>query len=110
MLRPVCAARSSRQIVLIGFGSTKGGAIAEAVSRLNKSGTKARGGVHLPQVFPLPDSLGEILMGGPGEKYVVESNVSGQLQALIASRFAWKPRGGTCVVMMAGRLMPPLIS
>lgn len=33
-------------------------------------------------------------MGGPGEKYVVESNVSGQLQALIASRFAWKPPRG----------------
>lgn len=90
VLRPVLCGAEQPQIVLIGFGSTKG-AIAEAVSRLNKSGTKARG-VHLPQVFPLPDSLGEILMG-PGEKYVVESNVSGQLQALIASRFAWKPRG-----------------
>ncbi len=90
VLQPVLCGEEQPQIVLIGFGSTKG-AIGEAVSRLNKKGTKAMG-VHLPQVFPLPDSLGEILTG-PGEKYVVESNVSGQLQALIASRFAWKPQG-----------------
>lgn len=97
-LPPVICGVEDPELVLIGFGSTKG-AIAEAVANLNERGTRAQG-VHLPQVFPLPASLEEILTG-PGEKYVVEGNASGQLQALIASRFAWKPTG--CVRRYDGR-------
>ena len=76
--------------MLIGFGSTKG-AIAEAVEILNSRGTKAQG-VHLPQVFPLPKGLGELLKK-PAQKLIVEGNYTGQLEELIASRFAWKPDG-----------------
>lgn len=89
-LEPVLTGAEDPDAVLIGFGSTKG-AIAEAVQQLNKGGCKVQG-VHLPQVFPLPSSLEEILQR-PGRKFVVESNYSGQLEALIASRFAWKPTG-----------------
>lgn len=89
-LEPVLTGASEPDAMLIGFGSTKG-AIAEAVKLLNENGCKVQG-VHLPQVFPLPESLEEILQR-PGRKFVVESNYSGQLESLLAARFAWKPTG-----------------
>lgn len=89
-LEPVLCGAEDPEIMLIGFGSTKG-AIAEAVEILNGQGHRAQG-VHLPQVFPLPKGL-EQLLHKPAQKYIVESNYSGQLEDLIASRFAWKPTG-----------------
>lgn len=89
-LQPVLCGSDEPEAILIGFGSTKG-AIAEAVQILNEAGCKVQG-VHLPQVFPLPDSLEDILQGS-GRKLIVESNYSGQLEALIVARFAWKPTG-----------------
>lgn len=89
-LDPVICGSDEPDAYLIGFGSTKG-AIAEAVEKLNANGCKVQG-VHLPQVFPLPESLGKILEK-PGRKFIVEGNYSGQLESLIASRFAWKPTG-----------------
>ncbi len=89
-LAPVICGSDEPNAYLIGFGSTKG-AIAEAVQKLNKNGCKVQG-VHLPQVFPLPKSL-ETILQKPGRKFIVEGNYSGQLEALIASRFAWKPTG-----------------
>jgi len=89
-LDPVLCGAEDPEIMLIGFGSTKG-AIAEAVAVLNSRGCRAQG-VHLPQVFPLPRRLGELLQK-PAQKFIVESNYSGQLEELIASRFAWKPTG-----------------
>ncbi len=76
--------------VLMGWGSTKG-AIRETVEFLNQGTCKVLG-VHLPQVYPLPKSLQKILEG-PGRKFIVESNFTGQLERLIASEFAWKPDG-----------------
>ncbi|NMB01153.1 MAG: 2-oxoacid:acceptor oxidoreductase subunit alpha [Firmicutes bacterium] len=89
-LEPVLCGASEPDAMLIGFGSTKG-AIAEAVQILNSRGCKVQG-VHLPQVFPLPKSLVAILQR-PARKFIVEGNYSGQLEALIASRFAIKPTG-----------------
>lgn len=89
-LEPIFCGAEEPDAMLIGFGSTKG-AIAEAVQILNNGGCKVRG-VHLPQVFPLPSSL-EAILQHPGRKFIVEGNYSGQLEALIASRFAWKPTG-----------------
>ena len=89
-LEPVLCGAEEPDAMLIGFGSTKG-AIAEAVQILNGGGCKVQG-VHLPQVFPLPESLEEILQR-PGRKFIVESNYSGQLEALISARFAIKPTG-----------------
>lgn len=89
-LEPVFCGAEEPDAMLIGFGSTKG-AIAEAVQILNKGGCKVQG-VHLPQVFPLPKSL-EAILQRPGRKFIVEGNFSGQLEALIASRFAIKPTG-----------------
>lgn len=74
--------------VLIGWGSTKG-ALMETVEFLNQGTCKVLG-VHLPQVYPLPKSL-EVILKGPGRKFIVESNYTGQLERLIASEFAWKP-------------------
>lgn len=89
-LEPVLCGAEEAEVVLIGFGSTKG-AIAEAVDILNSQGVKAQG-VHLPQVYPLPRSL-EMLMKKPARTYIVEANYSGQLEELVASRFAVKPTG-----------------
>ena len=90
VLEPVLCGAEEPDAMLIGFGSTKG-AIAEAVQILNDGGCKVQG-VHLPQVFPLPKSL-EAVLQRPGRKFIVESNYSGQLEALIAARFAIKPTG-----------------
>lgn len=88
-LAPVIfGAKDNPKAVLISWGSTKG-ALRETVELLNKGGCRVQG-VHLPQVFPLPAELEEILRG-PGRKVIVEGNYSGQLQRLIASEFAWKP-------------------
>lgn len=89
-LDPVLCGAEEPDAMLIGFGSTKG-AIAEAVQILNSRGCKVQG-VHLPQVFPLPKSL-EALLQRTARKIIVESNYSGQLEALIAARFAIKPTG-----------------
>lgn len=89
-LEPVLCGTEEPDAMLIGFGSTKG-AIAEAVQVLNGGGCKVQG-VHLPQVFPLPASL-EAILQRPGRKFIVESNYSGQLEALISARFAIKPTG-----------------
>ncbi len=89
-LEPVLCGSEEPDAMLIGFGSTKG-AIEEAVQRLNGGGCKVQG-VHLPQVFPLPQSL-EAILQRPGRKFIVEGNYSGQLESLIASRFAIKPTG-----------------
>ena len=89
-VEPVLCGSEEPDATLIGFGSTKG-AIAEAVRALNEGGCKVQG-VHLPQVFPLPESLDAILQR-PGRKFIVEGNYSGQLEALLASRFAVKPTG-----------------
>lgn len=89
-MEPVLCGSEEPDATLIGFGSTKG-AIAEAVRALNEGGCKVQG-VHLPQVFPLPESLDAILQR-PGRKFIVEGNYSGQLEALLASRFAVKPTG-----------------
>lgn len=89
-LEPVLCGSDEPDAVLIGFGSTKG-AIAEAVSILNEGGCKVQG-IHLPQVFPLPGSLESILQRS-GRTFVVEGNFSGQLESLLAFRFAFKPTG-----------------
>jgi 2-oxoglutarate ferredoxin oxidoreductase subunit alpha len=89
-LGPVLCGAEDPEIMLIGFGSTKG-AIAEAVEILNSRGLRAQG-VHLPQVFPLPKSLEQFLQQ-PAQKFIVESNYSGQLEDLIAARFAVRPTG-----------------
>ncbi len=89
-LAPVTYGDDQPDIVLIGWGSTKG-AIRSAVEILQEQGTKALA-IHLPQVYPLPAEL-EQLLAGPGEKYVVEGNFSGQLQKLLGMEFAWKPAG-----------------
>ncbi|NLM42387.1 MAG: 2-oxoacid:acceptor oxidoreductase subunit alpha [Firmicutes bacterium] len=89
-LEPVLCGAEDAELMLIGFGSTKG-AIAEAVEMLNSRGIRAQG-VHLPQVFPLPQGL-EVLLQKPARKFIVEGNYTGQLEELIASRFAWKPDG-----------------
>jgi len=49
-------------------------------------------GVHLPQVFPLPKSLEQFLQQ-PAQKFIVESNYSGQLEDLIAGPFRREPTG-----------------
>jgi 2-oxoglutarate ferredoxin oxidoreductase subunit alpha len=89
-LEPVLCGAEEPDAMLIGFGSTKG-AIREAVRILNEGGCKVQG-VHLPQVFPLPEALGELLKR-PARKFVVEGNFTGQLEELIAARFAIKPTG-----------------
>lgn len=89
-LDPVLCGADEPELMLIDFGSTKG-AVAEAVEILNSQGCRAQG-VHLPQVFPLPKSLAALLQK-PARKFIVEANYSGQLEDLIASRFAWKPDG-----------------
>lgn len=89
-LDPSLCGAGKPQTVLISFGSAKG-AVWEAVEILNAKGCKVQG-VHLPQVFPLPKSLKEIL-DNSARKFIVESNYTGQLEALIASHFAWKPHG-----------------
>lgn len=89
-LEPVLCGAEEPDAMLIGFGSTKG-AIAEAVRILGERGCRVQG-VHLPQVFPLPKSL-EALLQRDCRKFIVEANYSGQLEELIASRFAIKPTG-----------------
>ena len=89
-LDPILCGSEEPDAMLIGFGSTKG-AIAEAVDILNRGGCKVQG-IHLPQVFPLPDSL-EALLQRPARKFIVEGNFSGQLESLIASRFAMRSTG-----------------
>lgn len=89
-LAPVTYGDDNPDYILIGFGSTKG-AIREAVDLLRKQGHKALA-VHLPQVYPLPTSLTNLLEE-PGKKYIVESNYTGQLEKLLGMEFAWKPDG-----------------
>ena len=84
-LEPVVFGEEEPEIVLIGFGSTKG-AIRETVEILRRRGYKAQA-VHLPQVYPFPADL-ETILHGPGRKFFVESNFTGQLESLIASTFA----------------------
>ncbi|NLJ74316.1 MAG: 2-oxoacid:acceptor oxidoreductase subunit alpha [Firmicutes bacterium] len=101
-LEPVVYGEEEPEAVLIGFGSTKG-AIEETVEILRQRGCKAQA-VHLPQVYPLPASLGKILHGS-GKKFIVESNYTGQLESLIGSVFAWKPDGS--IRRYDGRPMNP---
>jgi len=89
-LDPVTYGSDQPEYVLIGFGSTKG-AIREAVDLLETYGYPGLA-VHLPQVYPLPASLAKILKG-PGKKFIVESNFTGQLYRLLSMEFAWKADG-----------------
>lgn len=103
VLEPVlCGVTEDPDFVLIGWGSTKG-AIKEAVEILNRDSDRVMG-VHLPQVYPLPQNLDKIL-NLPARKYIIESNYTGQLERLIASEFAWKPDGS--VRRYDGRPMDP---
>lgn len=101
-LPPVTFGDEQADIVLISFGSTKG-ALRETIAILTDQGVKAYG-VHLPQVCPLPSQLESILLG-PGKKYVVESNYTGQLAKLITMEFAIKPDGN--ILRYDGRPLNP---
>jgi 2-oxoglutarate ferredoxin oxidoreductase subunit alpha len=69
-------------LVLIGWGSTKG-AIDEAVERLRAEGTNA-GSLHFTEVWPLPD-----LDVRPDARYwVIEGNATGQFARLLESEDA----------------------
>lgn len=89
-LAPVVFGDDDPELVLIAWGSTKG-ALRETVDILQEQGKKVKG-VHINQVFPFSKEL-EPILNGPGTKYVVESNYSGQLQKLLGMEFAWKPDG-----------------
>lgn len=89
-LAPVTYGDEDSDLVLIGWGSSKG-AIREAVDQLQILGNAALA-VHLPQVYPLPDQLRDILTSR-GKKFVVEGNYSGQLEKLIGMEFGLKPDG-----------------
>lgn len=89
-LPPVTYGDEEPELVLISWGSTKG-ALRETVSLLQEQGKKVKG-VHINQVFPFSEKL-EAILNGPGKKYVVESNYTGQLQKLLGMEFAWKPDG-----------------
>ncbi len=89
-LAPVVFGDDDPELVLISWGSTKG-ALRETVDILKEQGKKVKG-VHINQVYPFSKEL-EPILTGPGTKYVVESNYSGQLQKLLGMEFAWKPDG-----------------
>ena len=71
------------EIVIVGWGSTWG-AITGAVGRLRRAGTKVAQ-VHLTNVFPFPQDLGEILHGYT-HVLVPEMNL-GQLTALLRAEY-----------------------
>jgi 2-oxoglutarate/2-oxoacid ferredoxin oxidoreductase subunit alpha len=73
--------------LVVGWGSTKH-VIREAVRRL---GRKDVASVHLPQVYPLPDRISELIFNAD-EFFVVENNATSQLMRLMMSELE-TPRG-----------------
>lgn len=78
---PVCDGPANAELLLVGWGSSKG-AVAEAAATLAADGVKAAT-LHFPQVWPL---VAERFLGRLGEAkrvVAVEGNASGQLARLI---------------------------
>jgi 2-oxoglutarate ferredoxin oxidoreductase subunit alpha len=73
--------------LVVGWGSTKH-VIMEALKRL---GRKDVSSVHLPQIYPLPDSISELIFEAD-EFFVVENNATSQLNRLMMSELE-TPRG-----------------
>ena len=88
-LEPVLCGSDEPDAVLIGFGSPKV-LLPKRCPFSTRAAAKSRD--SSPQVFPLPGSLESILQRS-GRTFVVEGNFSGQLESLLASRFAFKPTG-----------------
>jgi len=67
--------------ILVGWGSSRG-AVLEALELLKRDGVPA-GMIHFTELWPLPD-----YSFPPGKQYVcVESNMTGQLETLLRSRY-----------------------
>ncbi len=88
-LEPVVSG-SGTELALVGFGSTKH-AIREAADWLCQHGVEAAA-VHLPQVWPLHKSAGELL-SNYHKVIVVEQNATGQLAGLLRSELGLEAAG-----------------
>jgi 2-oxoglutarate ferredoxin oxidoreductase subunit alpha len=78
---PAASDLSEAEIILVGFGSTRG-VVKEAVERF---GGKRAGCIHLPQVWPFPsEKLIEMLKPAHKAKIMtMENNATGQLSRLL---------------------------
>jgi len=81
---PVESAVEDAELILVGWGSTKG-AIEEAASSLREGGRKT-GTLHFSEVWPLPD-----FSFRSGTEYVgVEGNATGQFARLLEAEYGVK--------------------
>lgn len=87
-LEPVIYGNTKPELMLIGWGSTKG-VIREAVDLLSAQGCAAMA-IHLPQVYPLSTKLREY-WEMPSKKVIIENNYSGQLQKLLSMELSVTP-------------------
>lgn len=80
-MEPVCVLPERTELILLGFGSTKG-VVAEAADALESI---AVGCIHFPQVWPFPaGAFSECIEQHPDAKIVsVENNAGAQLAGLI---------------------------
>jgi len=80
-MRPPQGYHEDSDILLIGWGSTKG-AIQEAVDQLRKKGLDA-GSLHFTDLWPFPDSAVKTALQKKKKIFMVEQNTTAQLGQLI---------------------------
>lgn len=78
VLVPVMSSESKGEIMLVGFGSTKG-VIQEAIIRSGRTDMTA---LHFSQVYPLPENLSSYFEGIK-KIVVIENNFTGQFAQLL---------------------------
>lgn len=103
VLPPVVYGDESPEILLLGWGSTRG-SLAEAVSLLRLHGVRAAS-LHCPQVWPFPaESVVQAVQAAP-VSLVVENNATGQFAQLLRRETGLQPAGG--ILRYDGRPFSP---
>ena len=80
-MRPPLGYHEDSEILLIGWGSTKG-AIQEAVDQLREKGLEA-GSLHFTDLWPFPDRAVQTALQKKKKIFMVEENTTAQLGQLI---------------------------
>jgi 2-oxoglutarate ferredoxin oxidoreductase subunit alpha len=104
VLPPVRNGPDNPDILLIGWGSTRG-AIDEAAGIMSVKGIKASS-LHLGQVWPFPEETVSDAIKASRASFVIENNASGQLSRLIMTETGF--RNCKNVMRYDGRPFSPL--
>ncbi|HEY3396194.1 MAG TPA: 2-oxoacid:acceptor oxidoreductase subunit alpha [Armatimonadota bacterium] len=82
MLPPLLTGDAEPDLLLLGWGSTKG-CLAEAAALLRQSGERVAQ-LHCPQLWPFPAEAMSAVLQSARRTFVIENNATGQFRGLIS--------------------------